>query len=61
MRIIRILSCDDPCKWYNDAIGERRMVLGEEETEYKTRDNDGHINFVSKCDVEVVDYVGLRI
>lgn len=52
--MLKIISCDKADKWYANLIGEMVPLLAIEETEYKSRQPDGYINFVSKGDAVVV-------
>lgn len=52
--MLKIISCDKADKWYANLIGEMVPLLAIEETEYKSRQPEGYINFVSKCDAVIV-------
>tara|TARA_B110000503_G_C6858599_1_gene293877 strand:- start:104 stop:565 length:462 start_codon:yes stop_codon:yes gene_type:complete len=64
-KLIRILKCDDPKKWYANKIGEivefSGIVSAPEDsggTEYRCRDDSGYINFIPAVDAflyEVID------
>lgn len=56
MRKLLIKSCYDKRKWYADKIGQLVPLLSEEKGhyEYKSRQDDGYINFVHKDDAVVV-------
>lgn len=47
---IRIVSCNDPHRWYSKHIGADFPLIAREATEYKTRQLDGYINFILKED-----------
>jgi hypothetical protein len=47
---IRIVSCNDPHRWYSKHIGEDFPLIAEESVEYKTRQPAGYINFILKKD-----------
>ena len=47
---VLIQKCTDPRKWYADKVGRVVDIIGEEETEYKAREDAGYINFISKDD-----------
>lgn len=47
---VLVQKCSDPRKWYADKIGRIVDIISEEETEFKARDNGGHVNFISKRD-----------
>lgn len=57
MKELLITGCTDTARWYADQIGKRVPFLGDEgdHYEYRSRDTGGYINFVLKCDAEVVD------
>jgi hypothetical protein len=55
MTYIEVKSCTDPMRWYSDYIGDKFLLLAEEEIEYKTREPDGYINFILKKDSKLVD------
>ena len=61
VNFIKIISCNDSTKWYADKVGELVPLLAEEETEYKSLQDDGaveghrFINFVSKEDAVMLD------
>jgi len=48
--ILLITQCNDPLKWYSNKVGQYVVCLGIEEKEYKSREDAGYINFVSKED-----------
>ena len=55
-RYIKIVSCDDSSKWYAHMIGEVLRYDGvvsaaDNKVEYRCRQPDGYINFVSGDDV----------
>ena len=52
--MLKIIRCDKGDKWYANLIGEMVPLLAVEETEYKSRQPDGYINFVSKGDAVIV-------
>ena len=47
---VLVQKCTDPRKWYADKVGLVIDIIGEEETEYKAREDGGYINFISKKD-----------
>ena len=55
--MLLIKQCSDPMRWYADKVGERVPYIGSEgdHYEYRSREPAGYINFVLKCDAEVVD------
>ena len=57
MKVIKILSCNSPSRWYNNHIGElfplRRIV--DNPVEYETYEPDGYINYVQPEDAEIVE------
>ena len=53
MNQLIILKCDDPKKWYADKVGYVFPVIAVED-EYKTRQPEGYINFISIEDAEVI-------
>jgi hypothetical protein len=55
MTYIEIKSCTDPMRWYAKYIGDKFLLLDEEEVEYKTREPGGYINFILKKDGQLVD------
>ena len=44
---VLVQKCTDPRKWYADKIGRVVDIISEEETEFKARDDGGHINFIT--------------
>lgn len=52
---VKIVSCDDPLKWYAQKIGQSFPVVswGDVETYVKTHDSYNTGNFISNCDFEV--------
>lgn len=54
MKKILIVKCEDKNKWYASLVGEVVPLLEEEETEYRSVEPEGYINFISKGDAEVV-------
>jgi hypothetical protein len=56
MKQILIKKCNDSQKWYADMIGFTVPYLGDTGSEYKSREPDGHVNFVSYGDGEIVEY-----
>lgn len=54
MKALRIIKCDDPYKWYASLVGEVVPLVDVETNEYKSKEPDGFINFISKEDAEVV-------
>jgi len=50
---LKIVSCKDPLKWYYHMVGKVVPLLAIEETEYKSREPAGYVNFVSKGDAVV--------
>lgn len=60
MKVVKILSCNDSAKWYADLIGECVPYTGTVHAafgkyEYRSRQPDGYINFVSCEDAELID------
>jgi len=57
MRKLLIKSCYDNRKWYADKIGQLVPLLGEElgHYEYRSRQDDGYINYVHKNDAVIVE------
>ena len=53
--MLKIISCDKGDKWYANLIGQTVPLLAVEKTEYKSRQPDGYINFVSKGDAIIVE------
>ena len=58
MQALLITSCDDKFKWYSGLVGTIVDLLAEEESEYKSLEPMGYINFVSKEDAKVVTLCG---
>jgi|TARA_B110000967_G_C18607342_1_gene422256 hypothetical protein len=62
MKQLRIISCDDNKKWYSDKIGQLVPLLAEEETEYKSLQDDGvapghrFTNFITKTDAVIEEF-----
>ena len=54
MKALKIINCDDSKKWYASLIGEIVPLLDEEEKEFKSREPEGYINFISKKDAEII-------
>lgn len=54
MKALRIIKCDDPYKWYASLVGEVVPLVDVETNEYKSKEPDGFINFISKEDAEIV-------
>jgi len=54
MIALKIVNCDDSKKWYASLVGETVPLLDVEENEFKSREPDGYINFVSKDDAEII-------
>ena len=52
--MLKIISCNDPMRWYSDKIGELVPFLGDVEDEFKSREPAGYINFVQHDDAEIV-------
>ena len=52
---VLVTKCPDKMKWYADKVGAIVEIIGEEDTEYKARDNGGYVNFISKDDASPVD------
>lgn len=50
---LKIVRCKDPLKWYYHMVGKVVPLLAIEETEYKSREPAGYVNFVSKDDAVV--------
>jgi len=57
MKKLLIKSCYDNRKWYANKIGQLVPLLGEEHGhyEYRSRQDDGYINYVHKEDAVVVE------
>ena len=55
MKQILIKKCNDPQKWYADMIGWAVPYLGDTETEFKSREPSGYVNFVDHHDGEIVE------
>lgn len=55
MKWLKIISCDDPKRWYANQIGELVPFLGDVGTEYKSVQPAGYVNFVQYCDAEIVE------
>lgn len=51
-----ITSCNDSSKWYAGLVGSVVPLLAIEETEYKTLQPSGFVNFISKCDATIINY-----
>lgn len=52
--LVYIKSCNDSKKWYSNLVGQAVELLGEEESEYMSREPEGYINFISKEDGVVI-------
>lgn len=57
MRKLLIMRCDDSRKWYANKIGEFVPLLDEERShyEYKSRQDNGYINYVNKNDAVIFE------
>lgn len=51
---LKIVKCNSALKWYANLVGQYVPLLGIGETEYKSREPEGYINFVSKEDAVIV-------
>lgn len=60
-KLIKILKCSDPKKWYSGIVGEVIPYTGTLRTmtgiEYRCRETAGYINFVSGEDAVVVHLI----
>ena len=54
MKMLKIIKCNDPMRWYASKIGELLPFLGDSRGEYKSREDAGYVNFVQHGDAEVV-------
>ena len=54
MKMLKIIKCNDPMRWYANKIGELVPFLGYSRGEYKSREDAGYVNFVQHGDAEVV-------
>jgi hypothetical protein len=52
--VLVVTNCSDSHKWYREHIGKTFPMLDEEPTEYKTRQPEGYINFISKEDCQKI-------
>jgi hypothetical protein len=59
MKKLLIVSCHDKRKWYANKIGQFVPLLNYEtgHYEYKSRQDDGYINYVHKTDAKIVEVV----
>lgn len=51
---LQILSCDDSHKWYADKIFWYVPYLGRDPREWKSRQPEGYINFITLTDAQIV-------
>jgi hypothetical protein len=56
MKVLKIKQCPDRSRWYAQLIGQTVPFLGREKEpdEYKSRTQDGYINFVQIADAEII-------
>lgn len=65
MKVLRINKSSKGRKWYTSLIGQIVPLLDIEESEYKSREPAGYVNFVSledgtveECDQPHIKYYG---
>ena len=54
MKMLKIIKCNDPMRWYANKIGELVPFLGNCNLEYKSLEDAGYVNFVQHGDAEVI-------
>ena len=55
MKELLIHQCPDRMRWYANLVAERVPFLGDEGTEYRSREPSGYINFVQYADADIVE------
>lgn len=55
MKAILIVQCPDQSKWYSSLIGHIVPLGGDEGNEYRSREPEGYINYVSKKDCVIIE------
>lgn len=54
-KVLLIKSCSDRLRWYRDKVGQTVPYLGTLDSEYKSREDAGYINFVQLEDAEILE------
>ncbi len=54
-KALLIKSCSDRMRWYRDKVGQTVPYLGTFGSEYKSREDEGYINFVQLEDADIVE------
>ena len=54
MQMLKIIKCSDGMRWYASKVGELVPYLGDSMGAYKSREDQGYINFVQYEDAEVM-------
>lgn len=55
-KVLLITQCNDPLRWYADKVGQIVRYDGDAGNgEYRSRENQGYINFVLHSDSKVVE------